>query len=262
MSYRKENVVAEDQEICWDRHTKPIVPEGYRHVKGTDWETGFVIERKKDGSKFTFVPVGALKPNGMLKDMQFNQKFGRRKWYPNDPDELGEEPIAGIETLLWLQNQSVRKYGGFYISSYPISVSEFLEPSSGVHFRYCTMINFNRAKHIAENFENTPQISSHLLFGAEYDSMLEWLMETEAISLKDITKSNYYGDDSANNIYGLNDIGIWTQEREPNGNSFKPGVRGVIKKLDGTRTPLAWRQAFYKYTKRPDIGFRVALYIV
>ena len=193
--------------------------------------------------------------------MQFNEKFGRRKWYPDDPEELGEEPITGIENLLWLQNQSIREHGGFYISSYPISVSEFLKPSSGVYSRYCTMINFNRAKYIAESFENTPQISSHLLFGAEYDSMLEWLVETEAICLEDITKPNYDDNSTVNNIYGLSDIGIWTQERDTNGNSFKVGVRGAIENVAGTKNALAWRQAFNKYMKRPDIGFRIALYI-
>lgn len=262
MSVRKNLVVAKDYRSGLKNYKNPVVPEGYRHITGTDWKTGFVIERKKDGSKFTFVPVGCLKPNGMLKDMQFDEEFGRRKWYPHDPEELGEEPIMGIENPLWLQNQSIREYGGFYISSYPISISEFLKPSSGVYSRYCTMINFDRAKYIAGSFENTRQISSHLLFGAEYDTMLEWLVETEAISLEDVIEPNYNGNSPVNNIYGLSDIGIWTQERDTNGNTYKLGVRGAIEKVAGTRNALAWRQAFEKYTKRPDIGFRVALYIV
>ena len=261
MNVRKNLVVAEEYRSDFKNYKNPVVPDGYRHIVGTDWKTGFMVERKKDGSKFTFVPVGYLKPNGTLKDMQFNEKFGRRKWYPDDPEELGEEPITGIENLLWLQNQSIREHGVFYISRYTISVSEFLKPSSGVYSRYCTMINFNRAKYIAESFENTPQISSHLLFGAEYDSMLEWLVETEAICLEDITKPNYDDNSTVNNIYGLSDIGIWTQERDTNGNSFKVGVRGAIENVAGTKNALAWRQAFNKYMKRPDIGFRIALYI-
>ena len=41
----------------------------------------------------------------------------------------------------------------------------------------------------------------------------------------------------------------------------KPAVRGATIKSRGGKNAIAWRQENYKYIKRPNIGFRVALFI-
>lgn len=264
MIIRKNVVVSEDDNRYSKKFVNPVIPDGYRHVTGTDWKTGFQIERITDGSLFEFVPVGCLKNNGTLDGTNFNEKFGRRRFYPDNSDELGEEPIHGTMNLLWNQLQSVREYGGFYVSC-AISRSKALKPISIPGRQPWTMVDFDHAMYLARNFEPKKDFSSHLLFGAEYDSILEWLIESGKMTSQEVTEqcdcTSYGRSIYDGNIMGFGTIAEWTQEKAIKGTMAKPAVRGTTLKLDGTKNPLAWRQETQKYIKRPYIGFRVALFI-
>lgn len=262
MIIRKSKTVKKDDGFYSKKYVEPVVPEGYVHIEGTKWNSGFQIKRKTDGSMFTFIPVGSLKDNGTL-DIEKDQKFGKRAWY-SEKNEFGEEKINGTTKPLWKQLQSVRKYGGFYVSSSPISRTEDLKLVSIQGLPALTMVDFDYAMYLASAFENSPHISSHLLFGAEYDSIYEWFIETEAMTLQEITEKNafnMYGGLCINNIYGIGNVAEWTQERIIKKRTSKAVVRGASLKTDESKNPLVWRQATDKYAKRPYIGFRVALYI-
>lgn len=249
------------------RYTDPVIPDGYRYAYGT-WSEGFVIERINDGSCFTFVPVGALNDNGTFDGEKFNQKFGRRKWYENEPNELGEEPI---KRNIWNQLQSVREYGGFYISTYPISKSITSRPQSLNGRKPWTCIDFNCAMWMAQEFEESLKLESHLVFGAEYDSVLEWFIETNAMSIEDITILGEHKDSMErslsgdkrfikNNIFDLaGGCCEWTQERVKSKN-VKAVIRGGSR-IESRRKPIADRNAYPTFVKDPNIGFRIALSI-
>lgn len=261
MSVRKQIVVVENNERYSKNYMNPVIPDGYRHVTYTDWKTGFQIERIKDGSLLEFIPVGYLKSNGTLNEINFNEKFGRRGWYTGDSNELGEEPINGIMNILWNQLQSVRYYGGFYTTCL-LSRAENLKPISIPCRQPFTMIDFKRAMHLANSFEHDNSLSSHLLFGAEYDSILEWFVESERMTIRDaIEKELSYRDINENSVLEFGRVAEWTQERISNESEVKAVVRGTSLKARGDRNPLAWRQATYRYIKSPYIGARAALYI-
>lgn len=107
-------------------YVNPPIPEGYKYVCG-EWNNGFVIERF-DGSQFVWIPVGSLNSNGTHDGEHFSEKFGRRN-YRNDEfsDDEFNEPLNGE---LLKQLESVKKYGGFYISRYNISESSKGKPQS------------------------------------------------------------------------------------------------------------------------------------
>ena len=108
-------------------YVNPPIPEGYKHVCG-EWNNGFVIERCSDRSQFVWIPVGSLDSNGTLDGEHFSEKFGRRN-YMNDEfsaDEFNE----ALNGELLEQLESVKKYGGFYISRYNISKSSEGKPQS------------------------------------------------------------------------------------------------------------------------------------
>lgn len=63
----------------------------------------------------------------------------------------------------------------------------FARPQSLEGKKPWTYVDFYCAKEIAEHFEESFAIRSHLVYGAEYDTMLQWLYETEAMSLEDLT---------------------------------------------------------------------------
>ena len=260
-------------------YVNPPIPEGYKHVCG-EWNNGFVIERCSDGSQFVWIPVGSLDSNGTLDGKDFSEKFGRRD-YMNDGFSDGEFNEA-LNGELLEQFKSVKKYGGFYISRYNISKSSVGKPQSVKGVKPWVNINFDDAKMIASTIEDNESIKSHLTFGAEYDSILEWFIKTKVKTLAEIAEdSTEWGNHwnaknspkkaveaktgsrekwRANNIYDLaGNVNEWTQER--NKNLYRV-TRGGDFSNEGDNYPVAYRgysnpdgSCFF------DTGFRAALYI-
>lgn len=173
--------------VCSKNYANPPIPEGYKHILG-EWNNGFVIERESDGSQFVWIPVGSLDSNGTLDGENFSEKFGRRN-YMNDKfsDNAFNEALNGE---LCKQLKSVRKYGGFYISRYNISRGKKEKPQSVKGVIPWVGINFDDAKKIASTIEDNEAVKSHLTFGAEYDSVLEWFIKTEVKTLAEIAEDS------------------------------------------------------------------------
>ena len=173
--------------VCSKNYANPPIPKGYRHILG-EWNNGFTIERDSDGSQFVWIPVGSLDSNGTLDGENFSEKFGRRN-YRNDEfsdDEFNE----ALNGELLEQLESVKKYGGFYISRYNISKSSEGKPQSVKGVMPWVNINFDDAKKVASTIEDNEAVKSHLTFGAEYDSVLEWFIKTKVKTLAEIAKDS------------------------------------------------------------------------
>ncbi len=257
-------------------YVNPIIPEGYKHVCG-EWNNGFVIERCSDGSQFVWIPVGSLDSNGTLDGEHFSEKFGRRNFMNDEfSDHEFNEALNGE---LLEQLESVKKYGGFYISRYNISKSSAGKPQSVKGIRPWGKINFNDAKKIASTIEDNEAVKSHLTFGAEYDSVLEWFIKTEVKTFAEIAEdSTEWGNHCntenspkkvvetgsrekwcANNIYDLaGNVDEWTQEQH---NSLNRVLRGGDVTYDGDTCPVAYRMIDSPSDQGGDIGFRCTLYI-
>ena len=230
-------------------YVNPPIPEGYKHVCG-EWNNGFVIERCSDG------------------------KFGRRNYMDDEfsDDEFNE---ALNDELL----ESVKRYGGFYISRYNISKSSEGKPQSVKGVMPWVNINFDDAKKVASTIEDNEVVKSHLTFGAEYDSVLEWFIKTEVKTLAEIAEDstewgNHWNTENsprkvvetgsreewcANNIYDFaGNVDEWTQEK--NESSYRV-IRGGNYCNIGNYCPVAFRNfnipnIIYFFT-----GFRATLYI-
>lgn len=257
-------------------YVNPIIPEGYKHVCG-EWNNGFVIERCSDGSQFVWIPVGSLDSNGTLDGEHFSEKFGRRNFMNDEfSDHEFNEALNGE---LLEQLESIKKYGGFYISRYNISKSSAGKPQSVKGIRPWGKINFNDAKKIASTIEDNEAVKSHLTFGAEYDSVLEWFIKTEVKTFAEIAEdSTEWGNHCntenspkkvvetgsrekwcANNIYDLaGNVDEWTQEQH---NSLNRVLRGGDVTYDGDTCPVAYRMIDSPSDQGGDIGFRCTLYI-
>lgn len=259
-----------------ENYANPPIPEGYKHVCG-EWNNGFVIERSSDGSQFVWIPVGCLDSNGTLDGVSFTEKFGRRNYRNNEFSE-GEfhETLTGE---LALQFESVKKYGGFYISRYNISKSVAGKPQSVKGVMPWVNINFDDAKEVASTIENNEAVKSHLTFGAEYDSILEWFIKSNARTRSEIAENstnwgNHWNTKNSprrvvetgsreewrtNNIYDFaGNVDEWTQEK--NDSSYRV-IRGGYCNFGGNGYPVAYRvygdpDDGYDYT-----GFRATLCI-
>lgn len=271
------NVVKGEAQSGNFNYSNPPIPEGYEYVTGK-WNNGFVIERMtEDNSQFVWVPVEYLKTNGTQNGNDFTEKFGRRRFLSEEFSEKKfYEPMN--EELL-LQKESVKKYGGFYISRYLISKNQENNMPQSVKWAMpWTYISYKEAKKVAETFEVGETLKSHLPYGLEYDSLFEWIIESNAKSRKEViidsTKwGNYWntpepkgeatrtGDDErfvANRIYDIaGNVDEWSQEKC----NEERVVRGGYYLDEGNRISAVYRNRFnenyiYKYT-----GYRIALYI-
>lgn len=257
-------------------YANPIIPEGYKHVCG-EWNNGFVIERCSDGSQFVWIPVESLDSNGTLDGKHFSKKFGRRN-YMNDWFSYGEFN-EDINSELFEQIESVKKYGGFYIARYNISKSSAGKPQSVKGVMPWVNINFNDVKKIASTIEDNEAVKSHLTFGAEYDSVLEWFIKTEVKTLAEIAENstewgNHWNIENsprkvvetgsrekwcANNIYDFaGNVDEWTQEQKQS--SYRV-IRGGNYYLYGVNYPVAYRSYNIPNFGYSNTGFRATLYI-
>ena len=262
--------------VYYINYENPPIPERYKHVCG-EWNNGFVIERCSDGSQFVWIPVGSLDDNGTLDGKRFWEKFGRRNYMNDKFSDYGFNEALNDELLEQLK--SVKKYGGFYISRYNISKSSIMKPQSVKGAMPWVGINFYDAKKAASIIEDNEVVKSHLTFGAEYDSVLEWLIKTEVKTFAEIAENstewgNHWNTENsprkvfetgsreewcANNIYDFaGNVDEWTQEQ--NESSLRV-IRGGNYNNFGNEYPVA-----YRMYKRPNrdynyTGFRATLYI-
>lgn len=257
-------------------YVNPPIPEGYKHVCG-EWNNGFVIERCSDGSQFVWIPVGSLYSNGTLDGKHFSEKFGRRNYMNNKFSDNRFNETLNSELLE--EFESVKKYGGFYISRYNISKSSAGKPQSVKGVMPWVNINFDYAKKVASTIEDNEAVKSHLTFGAEYDSILEWFIKTEVKTLDEIAKDstewgNHWNTENspkklvktgsreewcANNIYDFaGNVDEWTQER--NEHSYRV-VRGGCYIHSGGICPVACRNFYNPNNYFDNAGFRATLYI-
>ena len=257
-------------------YQNPPIPEGYKHVLG-EWNNGFVIERCSDGSQFVWIPVGSLDSNGTLDGEHFSEKFGRRTYmnYEFSDEEFNE----ALSDELIKQIESVKKYGGFYISRYNISRNYYGKPQSVKDVMPWRNINFYDAKKIAATIEDNEAVKSHLTFGAEYDSVLEWFIKTEVKTLAEIAEDstewgNHWNTENsprkvvktgsrekwcANNIYDFaGNVAELTQEQ--NESSLRV-IRGGNYKNYGIYDPVAYRTYYHPRNNYDYTGFRATLYI-
>ena len=257
-------------------YENPPIPHEFEYVCGK-WYSGFVIECKFDRSQFVWIPVGFLKANGTLDGKSFTEKFGRRLF--KKEDEFSQEEFhETITEELSKQIESVKKYGGFYISRYCISrYSHSKEPMSVKGNTPLTSMDFAQAKMFAEWFDYCSEVSSHLMYGAEYDTVMEWIIESGVKTWKEVVQyssdlGNYWNSSEAerslavtgsrrkwcvNNIFDLSgNVKLWTQERcgetecvLRGGSHYDDGISHPAVK----RTPVSNKYFYY------GAGFRVTL---
>ena len=265
-----------------EKYMNPPVPAGYQYVKGT-WNYGYIIKRISDGSQFIWVPVLALDADGTLDGVNFNEKFGRRNFRNDKFSEEGfhEEITPELEK----QISSVIKYGGFYFSRYNMVQSQAVNGKiksirGGVPI---TAVNYEEAKKLAASFENRNGLTSHLPYGAEFDSVLAWIIQSGSRTKEEIVEDsrswgNYWTEHSekaaakamletgsdgswfSNNIADLaGNTFEWTQERR--GKKYHV-IRSGSYEERGNETPASSRQYNLSVSKDDEASFRVVLCIL
>ena len=195
------------------------------------------------------------------------------------------EDTSTVEYMSMINSISINK--GFYISRYEASESITGSVQSKRGQDIWVKIHQKDAITVSNNMK--PNINSHLIYGIEWDSVLNWFIgnayirtdnnENKIMELTDIqSNSNGWGnfknsDNSAsleksgtseywkaNNIYDLaGNVYEWTQERY----SIEGHVvdRGGIYYNMGNERTAAYRGNINNTSTQGDTGFRVCFYI-
>ena len=246
----------------------PPVFDGFRYVEGK-WDDGFVIEDKAFRSRFVWVPVGSLYANGTLDGKNFNQRFGRRNFEGDDFSETGYHEIETPEVVL--RRQSIELSGGFYISQFEISGIGIQGICRSVKWANpIRCVDLKSAEKIASQVATTGNLPTHLVTGSEYDTVLQWLIQSGAKTLEEVTvDSQSWGNYSitrektgsnenyvANRIYDLAGNNLeWTQEEFWEDYSvFRGGNYGI-------NAPVSHRSHGISAYSSGGCAVRVALYV-
>lgn len=248
-------------------------------VYDIDWTNPDEVETlQRTYDQLIWTPASLLEANGTLDGVSFTEKFGRRNFRNEEFSESEyHEPVTGE---LALQKESVDKYGGYYSTRYDISQDEETgKPRSIKGADPWTNIDYPTMHEIGSIIFKSETITSHLMYGAEYDTREEWVIETKAKTLDEIAKDstkwgNYWNTNGApkkvvktgsreewcaNNIYDFTgNVDEWTQEQ--NDSSYRV-IRGGYYSRYGDDYPADCRNYCNPIYKYNDTGFRATLYI-
>lgn len=275
MENRSEFIANATEEFVVVQEAKkviPHIPEGYEAVE-TDG-VGYVMRRKSEGSLFTWIPIRELPENGNLYEGSwnsvYNRQFGIRKTV-----QFERHAVIGVPANLSEQMISIDKYKGIWISSYPISRSEAGKLQSVAGKRPVTNVDSFAARRLAEDFERSEDVTSHLTMGFEYDSMWEWFWQTYENQSelyeyeKDFAKKEVPANRTPqitgtgfaiNNIYDvISDTCEWTQECRKGDflHVFRDSHRFSETVKEKMMTPK--RKFVFADNKFDHVGFRVVL---
>lgn len=266
------------ENIIWGKDKGLVIyhiPEA--KVSSINWQNPDEVETlMRTYDQFVWTPVGLLTANATLDGIHFNEKFGRMNYQNNEFSESEcHEPL--VSELLF-QKESVDKYEGYYSSRYDISKDEETgKPRSVKGADPWTNINFPTAKKVASIMVKSKTVTTHLMYGAEYDTREKWAIETGTVTIEEIAEDstklgNHYnnknypnrivktGEDGCiNNIYGLaGNVDEWTQEQ--NESSYRV-IRGGNFTDYGCSYPVDYRGCDDPDDDYDDTGFRATLYI-
>lgn len=250
---------------------KPYIPNGFIHTEGTV-EEGFVIQDVSDTSskynEFVWIPVDGL-----------NIKFGK--------EEFGIGTIASFqnilidnensfnETSLFANNieQSVEKYGGFYVARYEASKDESDNVRSIKDASVWNNISYQAAlERCNAMYSYKNDIKTTIMSAGIYDTIMKWLSYSKYNVTKESNTNNLIGNfGSSINLTGSNENFAMNNIYDLAGNvaeltseTYKsyPVFRGGAFNSTGVNMVASVRA--YNNTSHvlDTIGFRPIMYII
>lgn len=199
----------EVKEIRVATSDKPYIPEGFKHVEGTEVATGYTIE-DKNKNQFVWIPV----PSGDLSsEMNVTNEF------------------RDIEDGVF--NNSVLVNKGFYISKYEASNNSNVAASLKGKKPW-TDVSFEEARKLAKDMAKMNEykdMDTSLPTSKAWVTTLEWLDKTQKGYSQSREYGNYAsnilptGEKSSDEINGICDLAgnvrEWTLEKYDNKNVEK-----------------------------------------
>lgn len=267
----KENITY----VADGKNNKNPIPDGFRYLEGSIQEglvivdttkqineTGETINTLTTGNEFVWIPVDIESYNRI----DYGKNLGTYSIYEDNLDSIEEE--------------SIKKYGGFYIGRYETAVDgdERTEQSIGnvtaqpIIKQNKNVYNYiTRADAITKSNElyttSTSIITSKLCSGYAWDATIEYIKKNNEELIQNSLNGNYSGSlyktgktTPMNNIYDMAG-NVWEYTTE-NYQTYV-GDRGgaFLEQYNSTDNPISCRSYADTNTTDNYHGFRVTLFI-
>ncbi len=264
----------------------------WNNITAEDINKGIVVV-DVDGNEFVWIPISE------------SSKFARTAWYMSHSTNKQTLANTSVKDAYWEDTTtseynnmvtSVTNNKGFYVARYEASAdssSTKAQSKRGV----TTWTNILQTEAITQSANYSSTLHSHLIYGIEWDSILNWLNENAIIStstkgettkmvtrdlesdscnwgnykystgdaqtnngIKQTTgKSEYW---KANNIYDLaGNVNEWTQEKYSTSYQLGNTYRGGNSNESGYDNPVSLRGIGGDSASGNTIGFRVSFYL-
>ena len=265
---------------------KAYVPAGFTVSEKADERliSGGLVVIGPDGSEFVWIPTDKTP----LKQRDFHCDF----YGSPISDYKDETSLPEYRAMV----KSVAKYGGFYMGRfeasygggksssdyYPASKRVTADSPGRIWVRFSPQ---DATKACANIYKDNPTVQGFFPWGANWDTMLQWLIDSGAKTLREISRDssdwgNYsnnrfapgasarytgaYEQTKACNIYDLaGNNWEWTQERYASYGYVMRGGGSTIMggPCRGDQFPAALRDPLPGSSHHPNVTFRVALYL-
>ena len=251
------------------------IPKGFKYVKGTK-DTGIVITddfsgEEGKGNEFVWVPVDGTTLT-FSKTAFHGEKMAAKK-------SLGAYWLDESSTEYKTLKSSVEKYKGFYIGRFETSkVPDDSTHVAQIKRGYDPWVDIKESVYSKSSgmYDTRPEyknyITTHLIYPQEWDTTLNWIIQTGAKTQAEVTQdSSSWGvyDTTiqktgnseitvANNIYDLaGNVAEITQEL--NGIDSKLSIRGGSYRNERKNYPASIRE--YIGSAQNYMGYRICMMI-
>lgn len=266
-------IVITTESYILEASQNPKIPDGFSYYKGTP-DSGYTIVKENPISFFTWVPVAGIQKDGMLfEDLLYS--YGCRV---HSGDGKNSFDLPKFHREMAPRIASIMRYGGFYISTYNISMNaegKCVSVPKAIPITNITYLDAERCARQMMPFETT--VRTTLPCVQDYDTILCWIKQNNIRSQKDIEMDSsdwgtYYGmpvnfpfqtgkniAGCSNGIYDLaGGVSEWVC-----GNAYTNQIPQVLfggnRFQWGISHPVSWRRWVNPEFKSSNLGFRAVL---
>ena len=261
-------------------YNNPVIPAGFAPLNdGADWTVdskgavkgyndGLVIGDKA-GNEFVWVPVWDRSTGTWINDYV--------KWIERGETFTGTTDDAlPSKVLAWGdrndEKDQIRAYGGFYVARYEASKdmsSGTAIAASKSNAESWANISYADAKAAAESVSTKQYVSTGLITGTEWDTIMQWISADPSIWINGVINDstnwgNYSNSTLGKNAKAKNIFELaggdweWTTEKNASGQS---AYRGGVSTDRGDSSPAGYRGFTDGSTLDAGTTFRMVLYV-
>ncbi len=249
---------------CKENSNEPPIPDGFEHKEGSVKE-GFVIA-DEDGNEFVWVPEAKAFRYDYKNDKEVGDEVIDSIYYG---EGRKESVTHGTDSDISHFKDSVKEYGGFYISRYEAGKEDGGELASKKELPVYSFVTRDDALKLSENFYKGDDAKSVLISSYAWDMTMKFIgdkkiddISTRAKEFKGKLNNTGSNEDVLNNIHDLaGNVTEWTTEYSSN--AYYEYHDDCVSR-GSTYDEESMNPRVRKYnsnTKNEFTGFRIVIYM-